>query len=247
VGEKLPRVARDAVFAYSLRYPDGWRTSSEPTRGSPRALTGRRRVRCLATGTSRLPDWGSEEARLRFYREQARKRRFRSDSIEALKGANSEGVTAVLDGGPLIGRSSTFGSGGVGVTVFCSAPAGEFERLDEDVFRPMAESVRVRRDERAEAVQPELAALEGVEAAGVLLRRGTVRAELVVARRSVGVEAVKEALRLLVSELPGRRVGVTAVTEKDPVNPVVGNYDPRTGGAFVQAIPNPPERFRLEP
>jgi hypothetical protein len=54
---------------------------------------------------------------------------------------------------------------------------------------------------------------------------------------------VKETLRLLVSELDVGRVGVQAF--KDPANPVIGNWDARTGRAFVQAIPNPPERYRL--
>jgi hypothetical protein len=245
---KLRGELRNKALGYSLRYPADWRGGKGGQDNDVRALQGSGGRECIVVPDFGLPDWSSEASRRRYYERRARERRLEVRSTGAVDGQNAEGVTAVTSARSgakrRLVRSATFASGGVGVTLSCSAPEDAFERADREAFRPMVASVRIRRNEQAEELQPKLAQLEGVTAAGVLVADRRAQAQLRLSRREAGLPAVKETLRLLVSELDAERVGVQAFER--PANPVIATWDARTGRAFVQAIPNPPERYRLE-
>ena len=241
---KLTRELRSTRLGYSVRLPDGWRGAKGEYANDVRALQGPGGRECVVAPVLGLPDWSSEKGRRGYYEELARERKLELRS----SGPVADGFTGVTLSGSgakrRLVRSSTVASGGVGVSLVCSAPEGGFEKADEEVFRPILSSVTVRRDQRAEKLQSRVASLDGVTAAGIVVSRTRAQAQLRVSSREDGLPAVKETLRLLVKHLDAGRVGVEAF--KDPVNPVIGNWDARTNRAFVQATPNPPERYTLE-
>jgi hypothetical protein len=244
---KLTGELRNSRLGYSVRLPEDWRGAKGTQQNDVRAIQGPGGRECIVVPVLGLPDWSTEDGRRGYYETVARERRLDVRSTDAVQGANAEGITAVTASGPKdklrLVRSSTFASGGVGVTVSCSAPESGFEDADRDVFRPMASSVSIRRNEVAEKLQPKLTEIDGVTAAGVLLSKEGANTQMRLASREAGVPAVKRALALLVSELDSPKVGVQAM--KDPANPVIGNWDARTQRAFVQAVPNRPERYEL--
>jgi hypothetical protein len=241
---KLQGELRSSQLGYAVRYPEGWHGAKGEQGNSVGALQGPGDRECVVAPVLGLPDWSSDASRRSYYDALASRRRLKLRSSGPVKAANTEGWSAVVGSGKRLVRATTVASAGVGVSLSCSAPKSDFDSADGDVFRPMAESVRVRRDPAAERLQPRLAALNGVSAAGVALSKDRAQGQLRLTSREAGVPAVKEALRLLVSGLDADRVGVQAFEQ--PANPVVGNWDARTQRAFVQAVPNPPQRYRLE-
>jgi hypothetical protein len=245
---KLTQELRSTRLGYSVRFPEGWRGAKAQQANDARALQGPGGPECVVAPVLGLPDWGSEKGRRGYYEELARERKLELRSSGPVEGANADGFTVVTLSGSeakrRLVRSSTVASGGVGVSLVCSAPEDGFEKADEEVFRPILSSVRVRRDKRAEKLQSRIASLDGVTAAGIVVSKTRARAQLRLSTREAGLPAVKATLRLLVKDLDAGRVGVQAF--KDPVNPVIGNWDARTNRAFVQATPNPPERYTLE-
>ena len=242
--DSLKGELRNSRLGYSLRYPSEWRGAKGEQANDVRALQGPGGRECVVAPVLGLPDWSSEEGRRGYYEDLARERKLDLRSSGPVKAASGEGYTAVTVAKRRLVRSATVASGGVGVSVVCSAPEDAFEKADEDVFRPIVSTVKVRRDERAEKIQSRVASLDGVTAAGIVVSKDRAQAQLRLASREAGLPAVKDTLRLLVEGLDAGRVGVQAF--KDPVNPVIGNWDARTNRAFVQAIPNPPERYALE-
>jgi hypothetical protein len=248
--ERLRAELRDERFGYSLRYPRSWRGPDSPTKGQASNLSGGGRRSCFVVGVSALREWEGEDARRDHFEEIAKRGRREIESSGDIEGENAEGFTAVIPSGAgkrgLKLRSAIFASGGVGVQLGCTAPPEDFEGADEEVFLPMLATVRIRRSPAAEELQPKLLELEGVDAAGVRFGDDLASANLSIERRQAGVPAVKRAIELLAEETGrDRRVGVQATVRKEPANPVIGNYDPRTRRAFVQALPNPPQRYRL--
>ena len=241
---KLQGELRNSRLGYSVRFPDGWRAVKGEQANGARALQGPGGRECVVGPVVGLPDWSSEAGRRSYYEHLARERKLDLRSGGPAKAASGEGYTTVTAATGRLVRSTTVASGGVGVSLICSAPEDAFEKADEEVFRPMVSSVKVPRDERADELQSRVVSLNGVTAAGIVLSGDRAQAQLRLARRDAGLPAVKQALRLLVEGGGADRVRVHAF--KDPVNPVIGNWDVRTGRAFVQAIPNPPERYTLQ-
>jgi hypothetical protein len=245
---KLKGELRNSRLGYSLRYPADWRGGKGQQTNDVRALQGTGDRECIVAPVVGLPDWSSENGRRGYYEELARRRKIELESSGPVEGTGADGFTAVTasgsEGKRRLVRSATVASGGVGVSLVCSAPEKAFDQADADVFRPILSTVRVRRDEQAERLQSRLVQLDGVTAAGILRTKDRAQAQLRLANRDAGLPAVKATLELLVSELDAERVGVQGF--KDPVNPVIGSWDARTKRAFVQAIPNPPERYTLE-
>ena len=238
---------RNSSLGYSVRFPEDWRGAKRPQENDVRALQGPGGRECLVVPVLGLPDWSSDRRRRSYYERVAKERELDVRSTEAVDGENARGVTTVTVSGTgddrRLVRSTTFASGGVGVTLSCSAPEAEFDSADSEAFAPMASTVKLRRSPAAEKLQPRLAGLTGVDAAGVTITDERAQARLRLVSRDAGVPAVKEALRMLVAELDAPRISVQAL--KDPANPVIANWDARTGQAFLQAIPNPPERYQL--
>jgi hypothetical protein len=245
---KLTGELRSSRLGYSVRFPEGWRGAKGKQADDVRALQGPAGRECVVAPVLGLPDWSSEKGRKRYYEELARERKLELRSSGPVEGANAGGFTVVTASGSganrRLVRSATVASGGVGVSLVCSAPEDGFDQADREVFRPVLSSVRVRRDEQAEELQSRVASLDGVTAAGIIASKARAQAQLRLSSREAGVPAVKETLRLLVKDLEAAKVGVQAF--KDPVNPVSGSWDARTKRAFVQATPNPPERYTLE-
>lgn len=238
---------RNDRLGYSLRYPGDWKGSKGVQQNDVRALQGPDGRECLVVPVLGLPDWSSERSRRAYYDKIAEQRELDVRETDSIDGANAEGITTVTktdarDDSRLV-RSTTFADGGVGVTISCSAPEDEFAAADREAFEPMAESVKLRINPRAEKLQARLAGLPDVEAAGITISGDRARAQMRVATREAGLPAVKQALTLLVGELDAGRIGVQAL--KDPANPVIGNWDARTERAFVQALPDPPQRYEL--
>jgi hypothetical protein len=245
---KLTGELRSTRLGYSVRFPEGWRGAKGEQANDVRALQGPGGRECVVAPVLGLPDWSSEKGRRGYYEELVRERKLELRSSGPVEGTNAEGFTVVTVSGSgakrRLVRSATVASGGVGVSLVCSAFPDGFEQADEKAFRPIVSSVKVRRGQQAEKLQSRIASLDGVTAAGIVVFKTRARAQLRLSSRKAGLPAVKATLRLLVKHLEARRVGVQAF--KDPVNPVIGNWDARTERAFVQAMPNPPERYTLE-
>lgn len=239
------RVLGDPLLGYELRLPEGWTAPAQQRPGAAVPLGGEGRG-CSVGTAGTLPDVSSSRRLVDYAREVATDRAAEGAVVQvgAVRGANVDGAVARIEQPDAGARSALFASAGGGVAITCTAPRDRLEALDR-ALPVLYAGVRLTRDRRLEALQREVVAVAGVDAAALRAERGTVTARLELDRFERARAALVQTLRLMAAK-PGD--GQVAISATDPGRPELVSLGRAVAGAqrgTVQVPPGEPERVRL--